>query len=245
MGFVANLFGYVLNFIYNLVHNYGLALILFTIFLKIILLPLTVKQEKSTKASQKMQKELEALKFKYKNDTEKLNAATVELYKREKFSPFTGCLAAILQFVSASGLDWAWVRTAQELLSTTAPTGIALYALLIILFTFFYTFVQINPEKAAENLQKSGAYIHGVRPGKGTEEYMSKLLRRLATVGSLFLGVISILPIVAKDVFGLSEVVAFGGTSLLIIISTGIEGIKQLEGYLLKRKYVGFMNTTE
>ena len=160
-------------------------------------------------------------------------------------SSITAAPAAILQFVSASGLDWEWVKTAQELVSTSTPTGVALYALLIILFTFFYTFVQINPEKAAENLQKSGAYIHGVRPGKGTEEYMSKLLRRLATVGSLFLGVISILPIVAKDLFGLSEVVAFGGTSLLIIISTGIEGIKQLEGYLLKRKYVGFMDRTE
>ena len=160
-------------------------------------------------------------------------------------SSITAAPAAILQFVSASGLNWEWVKTAQELVSTSTPTGVALYALLIILFTFFYTFVQINPEKAAENLQKSGAYIHGVRPGKGTEEYMSKLLRRLATVGSLFLGVISILPIVAKDLFGLSEVVAFGGTSLLIIISTGIEGIKQLEGYLLKRKYVGFMDRTE
>ena len=160
-------------------------------------------------------------------------------------SSITAAPAAILQFVSASGLDWEWVKTAQELVSTSTPTGVALYALLIILFTFFYTFVQINPEKAAENLQKSGAYIHGVRPGKGTEEYMSKLLRRLATVGSIFLGVISILPIVAKDLFGLSEVVAFGGTSLLIIISTGIEGIKQLEGYLLKRKYVGFLDITE
>ena len=160
-------------------------------------------------------------------------------------SSITAAPAAILQFVSASGLNWEWVKTAQELVSTSTPTGVALYALSIILFTFFYTFVQINPEKAAENLQKSGAYIHGVRPGKGTEEYMSKLLRRLATVGSIFLGVISILPIVAKDLFGLSEVVAFGGTSLLIIISTGIEGIKQLEGYLLKRKYVGFLDTTE
>ena len=160
-------------------------------------------------------------------------------------SSITAAPAAILQFVSASGLNCEWVKTAQELVSTSTPSGVALYALLIILFTFFYTFVQINPEKAAENLQKSGAYIHGVRPGKGTEEYMSKLLRRLATVGSLFLGVISILPIVAKDLFGLSEVVAFGGTSLLIIISTGIEGIKQLEGYLLKRKYVGFLDTTE
>ena len=104
MGFVANIFGYVLNYIYNLVQNYGLALLLFTLVLKLILLPLTIKQEKSTKASQKMQKELNALKFKYKNDAEKLNAATIELYKREKFSPFTGCITAILQFVIILGV---------------------------------------------------------------------------------------------------------------------------------------------
>ena len=144
-------------------------------------------------------------------------------------SSITAAPAAVLQFLSASGNDWGWVRTAQSLLATTTPTGIAMYALLIILFTFFYTFVQINPEKAAENLQKSGAYIPGVRPGKGTEQFMSKLLRRLATVGSLFLGFISIIPIIAKDLFGLSDTVALGGTSLLIIIATGIEGMKQLE----------------
>ena len=96
-----------------------------------------------------------------------------------------------------------------------------MYALLIILFTFFYTFVQINPEKTAENLQKSGAYIPGVRPGKGTEEFMSRLLRRLASVGSVFLGFITIIPILARDLFGLTDAVALGGTSLLIIISTG------------------------
>ena len=66
-------------------------------------------------------------------------------------SSITAAPAAILQFLSATGHDWAWVRTAQEMLSTTSPTGVAMYALLIILFTFFYTFVQINPEKAAEN----------------------------------------------------------------------------------------------
>ena len=101
-------------------------------------------------------------------------------------------------------------NTAQSLLATTTPTGIAMYALLIILFTFFYTFVQINPEKAAENLQKSGAYIPGVRPGKGTEQFMSKLLRRLATVGSLFLGFISIIPIIAKDLFWFIRYSRFG-----------------------------------
>ena len=159
-------------------------------------------------------------------------------------SSITAAPAAIFQFVSAMGYNASWVRTAQALLATTTISGMFTYALLIILFTFFYTFVQINPEKTAENLQKSGAYIPGVRPGKGPEEYMSKLLRRLATVGSLFLGIITIIPILAKDLFGLTDAVALGGTSLLIIISTGIEGMKQLEGYLLKRKYVGFMDTT-
>ena len=159
-------------------------------------------------------------------------------------SSITAAPAAIFQFVSAMGYNASWVRTAQSLLATTTISGMFTYALLIILFTFFYTFVQINPEKTAENLQKSGAYIPGVRPGKGTEEYMSKLLRRLATVGSLFLGIITIIPILAKDLFGLTDAVALGGTSLLIIISTGIEGMKQLEGYLLKRKYVGFMDIT-
>ena len=160
-------------------------------------------------------------------------------------SSITAAPAAIFQVVSAMGYDADWVKTAQSLLATTTISGMFMYAFLIVLFTFFYTFVQINPEKTAENLQKSGAYIPGVRPGKGTEDYMSKLLRRLATVGSLFLGFISILPILAKDVFGLTDAVALGGTSLLIIISTGIEGMKQLEGYLLKRKYVGFMDTSE
>ena len=159
-------------------------------------------------------------------------------------SSITAAPAAIFQFVSAMGYNASWVWTAQSLLATTTISGMFTYALLIILFTFFYTFVQINPEKTPENLQKSGAYIPGVRPGKGTEEYMSKLLRRLATVGSLFLGVITLIPILAKDLFGLTDAVALGGTSLLIIISTGIEGMKQLEGYLLKRKYVGFMDTT-
>ncbi|MBM9832871.1 preprotein translocase subunit SecY, partial [Enterococcus faecalis] len=114
--------------------------------------------------------------------------------------------------------------------------------LLVIVFTFFYTFVQVNPERTAENLQKSAAYIHGVRAGRETEAYLSKLLQHLSLAGALFLGFVAILPILAKNAFGLSNAVALGGTSLLIIISTAVEGIKQLEGYLLKRKYTGFMN---
>ena len=137
------------------------------------------------------------------------------------------------------------MTTLQEWLSYTNPTGMAVYAVLIVLFSFFYTFVQVNPEKTAENLQKNASYIPSVRPGRETEEYLSSLLKKLATIGSIFLAFVALSPIVAQQQFDLSSSVALGGTSLLIVISTGIEGMKQLEGYLLKRKYVGFMNVTE
>lgn len=158
---------------------------------------------------------------------------------------FAGSITAIptslLQFFASQNQSVSWLASIREYFDYSTIKGMIVYAVLIILFTFFYSFVQVNPEKAAENLQKSGAYIHGVRPGKGTEEYFSKLLMRLATIGSLFLGFVALLPIFAQNVFGLTSRIAFLGTSLIIVIMTSIEGIKQLEGYLLKRKYVGFM----
>lgn len=151
--------------------------------------------------------------------------------------------ATILQFLQrAQGSNVGWLSKLQEALSYTTWTGMLFYALLIILFTFFYSFVQVNPEKMAENLQKQGSYIPSVRPGKATEKYVSRLLMRLATVGSLFLGLISIIPIAAQNIWGLPKIVALGGTSLLILIQVAIQAVKQLEGYLLKRKYTGFMD---
>lgn len=157
-------------------------------------------------------------------------------------SSITAVPSALIQFFSARNQNVAWLSKLGDLFVTTKPAGMLVYLALIILFTFFYTFVQVNPEKTAENLQKSAAYIHGVRPGRETEKYLTKLLRHLSLVGALFLGFVAVLPILAQNAFGLSNAVALGGTSLLIIISTAIEGIKQLEGYLLKRKYTGFMN---
>ncbi|WP_159592721.1 preprotein translocase subunit SecY [Streptococcus halichoeri] len=144
-----------------------------------------------------------------------------------------------------NGRDIPWLTKLQEILNYQSPLGMMIYALLIILFSFFYTFVQVNPEKTAENLQKNGSYIPSVRPGRETEEFMSSLLKKLATVGSIFLAFISLAPIAAQQALNLSSGVALGGTSLLILIATGIEGMKQLEGYLLKRQYVGFMNTAK
>lgn len=97
--FFANIFGYLLNFINNFVGNYGWAIIIFTIIIKLIMLPLSIKQQKSMKKSAKLQEKMKVLQFKYKNDPEKLNKEMMDLYKKENMSPFSGCLSAIAQFI--------------------------------------------------------------------------------------------------------------------------------------------------
>lgn len=95
----ANIFGYLLNIINNLVNNYGLAIILFTVLIKLIMLPLSIKQQKTMKKSAKLQEQMKVLQFKYKNDPEKLNREMMDLYQKENMSPFSGCLSAILQII--------------------------------------------------------------------------------------------------------------------------------------------------
>lgn len=97
--FFANIFGYLLQFLYNLVNNYGLAIILFTIVIKLILLPLSIKQQKTMKKSAELQDKMKAIQFKYKNNPDKLNQEVMSLYKNEKMSPFSGCLTAIIQML--------------------------------------------------------------------------------------------------------------------------------------------------
>ena len=97
--FFANIFGYLLNFIYNFVNNYGLAMILFTLVIKLVMLPLSIKQQKMMKKSSKLQEKMKVLQFKYKNDPEKLNQEMMNLYKEEKMNPFSGCLSTIIQFI--------------------------------------------------------------------------------------------------------------------------------------------------
>ena len=99
IAFFANLFGYVLNFIYNLVRNYGLAIIIFSILVKLLMIPISIKQQKTMKKSTKIQKKMKEIQFKYKNNPEQLNQATMELYKSENMSPFSGCFSAIAQII--------------------------------------------------------------------------------------------------------------------------------------------------
>ena len=97
--FFANIFGYLLNFIYNFVNNYGLAMIIFTLVIKIVMLPLSIKQQRMLKKSNKLQEKMKILQFKYKNDPDKLNREMMNLYKEEKMNPFSGCLSSIIQFI--------------------------------------------------------------------------------------------------------------------------------------------------
>ena len=99
ISFFANLFGYVLNFLYEFVGNYGWAIILFSVLVKILMLPISINQQKTMKKSQKINDEMKQIQFKYKNDPEKMNQEVMALYKREKLSPFSGCFSAIVQII--------------------------------------------------------------------------------------------------------------------------------------------------
>ena len=99
INFFSNIFGYVLNWIYLLVQNYGLAIIIFSVLVKILMLPFSIKQQKTIKINEKLQKEIKILQIKYKGNQEKINQETMELYKREKINPFGGCFTIIIQFI--------------------------------------------------------------------------------------------------------------------------------------------------
>src|SRR5690625_429907 len=131
--------------------------------------------------------------------------------------------------------------TIERIFDYTEPIGMVIYVGLIIAFTYFYTFVQVNPEQMAENLQKQGGYIPGIRPGKNTEMYLTRVMYRLTLVGSIFLAAVSVLPIVLGRIGDLPQSVQIGGTSLLIVVGVALQTMKQLESQLVKRHYRGFI----
>lgn len=145
----------------------------------------------------------------------------------------------LMAFQSHQGEQWYQILT--QIFSLQTTPGAVIYTLLIVLFTFFYAFVQVNPEKLSENLQKQSAYIPSVWPGKDTQDFVSKLLMRLSTVGSVYLGLVALLPQLATNIWGLPSSIGLGGTSLLIVIGVVLELSRQVNGLLMKREYVGFI----
>lgn len=128
-----------------------------------------------------------------------------------------------------------------ETIDYTNPIGATVYALLIIAFTYFYTFIQVNPEQMAENLKKQGGYIPGTRPGKATQDRITSILYRLTFVGSLFLAFVAIVPIFFTVFINLPPSVQIGGTSLLIVVGVALDTMKQIDSQLIKRHYKGFI----
>ena len=119
----------------------------------------------------------------------------------------------------------------------SSGTGMILYVLLIIFFGYFYTFMIINPEEMSKNLNERGGYIPGVRPGNDTTNFISNSMGKLTLVGSFFLMVIAILPVLMSKISGLNSAVTIGGTGLLIVVGVAIETVKQIESSLLARSY--------
>ena len=156
-------------------------------------------------------------------------------------SSFIALPQTVLSAVHGQYSEASWYQVATNIFDYQKPAGASLYIFLIVVFTYFYAFVQVNPEKVAENLQKQGGYILSVRPGKDTEHYISGMLLRLSTVGALYLGGISLLPMIAAALWNLPRGLMLGGTNLLIVVGVALEISRQIEGRAIKRKYKGFI----
>lgn len=144
----------------------------------------------------------------------------------------TGVWAHILKGLSSSN----WCKPSEPIYSI----GLLVYVVLVIFFAYFYTSVTFNPLEIAENMKKQGGFIPGIRPGKPTSEYLTKILNYIIFIGAVGLTIICVIPFVFNGVFGAS--VSFGGTSLIIIVSVVLETMKQIESQMLVRNYKGFLN---
>jgi len=128
----------------------------------------------------------------------------------------------------------------KHLVSPSDPLYIAIYGILIIFFTYFYTAITFDPHQQADIIRKQGGFIPGIRPGAPTERYLGQILNRITLPGSLFLAAIAILPEIALAVKHLNSF-PFGGTTILIAVGVALETMKQIDSQLMMRNYEGFL----
>ena len=147
--------------------------------------------------------------------------------------------ALVAQFNDQNSTWVRWVDT--HLVRGDHPFYMIAYFLLIIFFAFFYVAITFNPDEVAENMRKYGGFIPGVRAGRPTAEYLDYILTRITLPGALYLGIISLLPLIALVVFNANSNFPFGGTSILILVGVGQETVKQIESQLQQRNYEGFL----
>lgn len=150
---------------------------------------------------------------------------------------FASALMTIPQIIASFVKNDTFTLIITKYINYTTTTGLLIYVALIVLFTYFYTFMQLKPKEMAENLNKNGGYIPGVRPGKETTTYVSKVLKRITIVGGIFLAILAALPIILGKVSSLSSIISISGTGLLIVVGVALETYKQLESQLISRTY--------
>lgn len=149
-------------------------------------------------------------------------------------------LPTLLVQLTGSQADWAiWIQ--QNFATGTGTVYQAIYFLLIVFFCYFYVSITFNPTEVADNMKKYGGFIPGIRAGKPTADYLDYVLTRLTAPGSLYLGLVAILPVFAFDFLGVSSQFIFGGTSLLIMVGVGLDTVKQIQSQLQQRNYEGFL----
>lgn len=177
------------------------------------------------------------------------NKTTSSYGGKQTYMPFRLNSAGVIPVIFASALISVPALIAQfsrndsimvfvnKWLSLSSVTGLILFILFTVAFTYFYTFVTIKPKELSENLQKNGGYVPGVRPGEETEKYVSKVLIRITVVGSIFLAVVAGLPYLFGFISTLPTTVSIGGTGLIIVVSVVLEAYKQLESNLISRSY--------
>ncbi|TDD20358.1 preprotein translocase subunit SecY [Nonomuraea diastatica] len=142
-------------------------------------------------------------------------------------------------FSTSDNMVIQWIS--QNLATGDTPIYMATFFLLIVFFTYFYVSITFNPTEVADNMKKYGGFIPGIRPGRPTAEYLNFVLTRLTAPGALYLGLISMVPIVALAIAGASQNFPFGGTSILIMVGVGLDTVKQIESQLQQRNYEGFL----
>lgn len=175
---------------------------------------------------------------------------TVSAYKeRQSYLPLRINYAGVMPVIFASMLltipsivvtiigNQDAINFVNNYIMYTSVPGFILYIALIVFFSYFYTFMAMNPEEMSKDLNKSGAYIPGVRPGAETTKYISDVVGRLTLVGSLFIAILAGMPILISNLTGLSQSVAIGGTGILIVVGVAIETYKQVQSGLVSRKY--------
>jgi len=144
-------------------------------------------------------------------------------------------------------IPWTWLETA--LSAAMNPLGLiynALYALLIVFFSFFYTASTFRPAEMADNMKKYGGVIIGVRPGKATADYLGRIMTLVTWSGSVFLAAVALVPVIIVQVLRVPDMTIahyFGGTTLLILVGVALDTIKQIEQHLVMRHYEGFSST--